>query len=92
MKIKPRICIPTTGVIAAVATMPKPSITTLACSTASAIPLIYRSKQAVIIGDPLQLKHITKINTTSKSNFKAVISLHSNFEFFIQDPAFVQKR
>ena len=31
------------------------------CDIASALPLIYRSKKVVIIGDPLQLKHITKV-------------------------------
>jgi len=29
------------------------------CDIASALPLLYRAKSAVIIGDPLQLKHIT---------------------------------
>lgn len=32
------------------------------CDVASALPLIYRAKQLVVIGDPLQLKHITSIN------------------------------
>jgi len=32
------------------------------CDIASAIPLLYRAKRAVIIGDPKQLRHITKIN------------------------------
>ena len=31
------------------------------CDIASAIPLILRSKQLVVIGDPMQLKHITKV-------------------------------
>ncbi len=31
------------------------------CDIASALPLLYRSKQAVIIGDPQQLKHISRI-------------------------------
>lgn len=31
------------------------------CDIASAIPLIYRAKKVVIIGDPLQLTHITNI-------------------------------
>lgn len=29
------------------------------CDIASALPLLYRSKRAVIIGDPMQLKHIS---------------------------------
>lgn len=31
------------------------------CDIASALPLLYRAKRAVIIGDPLQLKHITSV-------------------------------
>lgn len=31
------------------------------CDIASAIPLIFRSRNVVIIGDPLQLKHITQV-------------------------------
>ena len=31
------------------------------CDIASALPLLFRSKRAVIIGDPFQLRHITKI-------------------------------
>lgn len=31
------------------------------CDIASALPLLYRAKSAVIIGDPLQLPHITSI-------------------------------
>lgn len=31
------------------------------CDIASALPMIYRAKRVVIIGDPLQLKHITSV-------------------------------
>ena len=31
------------------------------CDIASALPLLYRSKLAVVIGDPQQLRHITKL-------------------------------
>lgn len=31
------------------------------CDIASALPLLYRSKRAVVIGDPMQLKHISGI-------------------------------
>ena len=31
------------------------------CDIASALPLLYRSRRVVIIGDPFQLRHITKI-------------------------------
>lgn len=33
------------------------------CDIASALPLILRAKQLVVIGDPMQLKHITKVQT-----------------------------
>ena len=32
------------------------------CDIASALPLLYRAKRAVIIGDPNQLRHITQLN------------------------------
>jgi very-short-patch-repair endonuclease len=31
------------------------------CDIASALPLLYRAKRAVIIGDPLQLKHVSAV-------------------------------
>jgi very-short-patch-repair endonuclease len=34
------------------------------CDIASALPLLYRAKAAVIIGDPQQLQHISNISTT----------------------------
>jgi len=37
------------------------------CDIASAIPLLYRAKRAVIIGDPQQLKHITSLSKASDS-------------------------
>lgn len=33
------------------------------CNIASAIPLLYRAKRAIILGDPFQLKHITTLRT-----------------------------
>jgi len=32
------------------------------CDIASALPLLYRAKQAVVIGDPKQLRHISRMN------------------------------
>jgi very-short-patch-repair endonuclease len=32
------------------------------CDIASAVPLLYRAKRAVIIGDPQQLRHITRLS------------------------------
>lgn len=33
------------------------------CDIASALPLLYRAKQAVVIGDPQQLRHISRLST-----------------------------
>ncbi|MFN5309465.1 MAG: AAA domain-containing protein, partial [Candidatus Kapaibacterium sp.] len=40
------------------------------CDIASAIPLIFRAKQLVVIGDPLQLKHITSLNKYEEDRIK----------------------
>jgi superfamily I DNA and/or RNA helicase len=40
------------------------------CDIASAIPLILRAKQLVVIGDPLQLKHISKVNDYEETFIK----------------------
>lgn len=45
------------------------------CDIASAIPLIYRAKQVVIIGDPMQLKHITSVKTDEEKVIKKYIDL-----------------
>lgn len=37
------------------------------CDIASAIPLVARAKQIVVIGDPLQLKHITPVTTEEEN-------------------------
>ena len=34
------------------------------CDIASALPLLFRAKRALIIGDPMQLRHITRIKRT----------------------------
>ncbi len=45
------------------------------CDIASAIPLILRAKQLVVIGDPLQLKHISKVNNQEENTIKEHLSL-----------------
>jgi len=50
------------------------------CDIASAIPLIFRTKQLVIIGDPLQLKHISMINNYEETVIKEKL-LISNSAF-----------
>jgi superfamily I DNA and/or RNA helicase len=45
------------------------------CDIASAIPLILRAKQLVVIGDPLQLKHITSLNRFEEEKIKEYLHL-----------------
>ena len=45
------------------------------CDIASAIPLILRAKQIVIVGDPLQLKHISTINNFEEEKIKEHLQL-----------------
>lgn len=45
------------------------------CDIASALPLLYRTKQLVVIGDPMQLKHISKINLAEEQKIKDFIGL-----------------
>lgn len=45
------------------------------CDIASALPLLYRTKQLVVIGDPMQLKHISKISLTEEQKIKDFIGL-----------------
>ena len=48
------------------------------CDIASALPLLYRTKQVVVIGDPLQLKHITVITVAEERIIKEHLSLNEN--------------
>lgn len=50
------------------------------CDIASAIPLIKRTKQLVVIGDPLQLKHISMVNDYEETFIKEQLLL-SNSSF-----------
>lgn len=45
------------------------------CDIASAIPLILRAKQVVIIGDPKQLKHITSVRVDEENIVRAHLGL-----------------
>ncbi|MDD6622779.1 MAG: AAA domain-containing protein [Bacteroidales bacterium] len=47
------------------------------CDIASAIPLILRAKQVVIIGDPKQLKHITSVRIDEENTIREHIGLSS---------------
>jgi very-short-patch-repair endonuclease/uncharacterized protein related to proFAR isomerase len=51
------------------------------CDIPSAIPLLYRAKQAVIIGDPKQLKHIS----TLKKNIDKEIAVKCGCESYYSD-------
>lgn len=48
------------------------------CDVASALPLLYRAKQIVVIGDPLQLKHITSTTQSEESAIKAHLNINEN--------------
>ena len=52
------------------------------CDIASAIPLILRAKQLVVIGDPLQLKHITSLNNFEEERIKE--HLHLSGSVYLQ--------
>lgn len=41
------------------------------CDIASALPILYRAKRAVIIGDPMQLKHIASLRLARDATFMA---------------------
>ncbi len=47
------------------------------CDVASAIPLILRAKQVVVIGDPMQLKHITSVNVKEENAIRNYLGLSS---------------
>lgn len=49
------------------------------CDIASAIPLLFRAKRAVIIGDPQQLRHITLINDKEDQQLLDRYELMENF-------------
>jgi superfamily I DNA and/or RNA helicase len=40
------------------------------CDIASVLPLLFRAKRAVIIGDPQQLRHISRLTAANDQAFK----------------------
>ncbi len=48
------------------------------CDVASALPLIYRAKQLIVIGDPLQLKHISAVNSAEELAIKEHLKFEEN--------------
>lgn len=46
------------------------------CDVASAIPLIARAKQVVVIGDPLQLRHITSVQKYEQEYLLEILDLN----------------
>jgi very-short-patch-repair endonuclease len=56
------------------------------CDIASALPLLYRAKQVVIIGDPNQLKHISpipKAKDTQLLNRYELLDTHSRYAYSV---------
>ncbi len=49
------------------------------CDIASALPLLYRAKRAVIIGDPMQLSHITSLRKGSDQQLLEKYNLVEDF-------------
>lgn len=45
------------------------------CDIASALPLIMRAKQLVVIGDPMQLKHISSVRTEEENEIKKALGI-----------------
>ena len=45
------------------------------CDVASAIPLIMRAKQLVVIGDPMQLRHISAVKTDEENEIRQHLGL-----------------
>ena len=52
------------------------------CDIASALPLLYRSKRAVVIGDTQQLPHITKIDRRRDQQLQAKHGLGADDQIF----------
>ena len=48
------------------------------CDIASALPLVQRAKQIVIIGDPLQLRHLSSINLDEEQALREKLNLTEN--------------
>lgn len=48
------------------------------CDVASALPLIMRTKQLVVIGDPMQLRHITSIKPEEEEEIKKHLDLEAS--------------
>lgn len=48
------------------------------CDVASALPLILRAKQLVVIGDPMQLKHISKVQTYEEKYIQNNLGIDAN--------------
>lgn len=48
------------------------------CDVASALPLILRAKQLVVIGDPMQLKHISKVQIYEEKYIQNKLGMDAN--------------
>lgn len=48
------------------------------CDIASALPLIMRTKQLVVIGDPMQLRHISSVKVEEEQSIKQKLGLQNS--------------
>ncbi|MBL1217363.1 MAG: DUF559 domain-containing protein [Planctomycetes bacterium] len=46
------------------------------CDIPSAIPVLFRAQRAMIVGDPMQLAHVTQIGHEAEMNVRRRLSLH----------------
>lgn len=58
------------------------------CDVASALPLIYRAKRTVVIGDPLQLRHITSVTKFEQEYAVEVLKLEETRANYVEDSLF----
>jgi len=51
------------------------------CDIASALPLLFRTKRAVIIGDPMQLNHITQLSKLQDANLLQTYNIEAGWSY-----------
>jgi len=52
------------------------------CDIPSAIPLLYRAKKAVVVGDPKQLRHISFLSQSQERSFRKKYKINQSLPFY----------
>lgn len=52
------------------------------CDIPSAIPLLYRAKKLVIVGDNKQLRHVSFLSRTQELKFRAINNIKANLPYY----------